>query len=395
MKAIILAAGKGTRLKPLTETVPKPLLRIANKPILEYNLDALQNLVDEVLIVVGYKKEQIIEYFGTSFKGIKITYIIQKEICGTGNAVLQCEKFVNGSFIVMNGDDIYFKKDIEKCFKKRYSILAKEVSNPERFGVLKLKKEKYLDKIIEKPKKFVSNLANTALYKVDDRVFIFLKNIRKSKRGEYEFVDAVTELAKKEKVEFVKANNWISIGYPWHLLEANESFLKNIGDERKGEIEENVVIKGKLIVGKGTKILSGVYIEGNVIIGENCKIGPNCYIRGSTSIGNNCHIGQAVEIKNSIIGNNTNVAHLSYAGDSIIGNNVNFGAGTIIANLRHDNKNIKTTIKGKLIDTGRRKLGAIIGDNVHTGINTSIYPGRMVHSGKITLPGEIVKKEVK
>jgi len=394
MKAIILAAGKGTRLLPLTETKPKPLLKVANKPILEYNLEALHGLVNEVFVVVGYKKEQIMEYFGTKYRGMKITYIIQKDICGTGNAVLQTKQFVKGSFIVMNGDDIYSKEDIKACLKPRYSILAQEVSEPERFGVLKLKNN-CLEKIVEKPKKFVSNLANTALYKIDDSIFEILKRIKKSKRKEYEFVDAVTELAKKEKIKVIKAKNWITIGYPWHLLEANEFFLKNIKNQRKGFIEKGVVIKGNIVVGKNTKILSGVYIEGNVVIGESSKIGPNCYIRGSTSIGSNCHIGQAVEIKNSIIGDNTNVPHLSYVGDSVIGENVNFGAGTVVANLKHDNSNIKTIIKGKLIDTGRRKFGTIIGDNVHLGINTSIYPGRVIYSGKTTLPGQAVRKEVK
>jgi len=394
MKAIILAAGKGTRLIPLTETKPKPMLRIANKPILEYNLEALHRLVDEVFIIVGYKKEKIMEYFGNSYKGIKITYIIQKEICGTGNAVLQAESFVKGSFLVMNGDDIYSREDIKPCLTYKYSILAKEVSDPERFGVLKIK-EDHLDEIIEKPKQFVSNLANTALYKVDDSVFSLLKKIKKSKRKEYEFVDAVSELAKKEKIVCVIAKNWLPIGFPWSLLEANELFLKKIKNNRRGFIEKGVTIKGNVIIGKNAQLLAGTYIEGNAVIGENCKLGPNCYIRGSTSIGDNCRIGQGVEIKNSIIGNNTHIAHLSYVGDSVIGENVNFGAGTIIANLRHDNGTIKSTVNGVLVDTGRRKFGSVIGDNVHTGVHTKIYPGRRIFPGKTTLPGEIVKKDIK
>ena len=393
MKAIILAAGKGTRMMPLTQKRPKPLLEIANKPILEYDLDALHGLVDEVLIVVGYKKETIMKYFGTKYKGMKLTYIIQKDVCGTGNAVLQCEPFVKGSFLVMNGDDIYPRKAMKDCLKPKYSILGQEVTDPEKFGVLKTK-GKCLDCIVEKPKKFVSNLANTNLHKVDDSVFSILKNMKKSTRGEYEFVDAVTELAKKEKVTCVVTKEWRPVGYPWHLLEANEFFLGKIKNKRQGRIEKGVVIKGNVVIGKNTIIKSGVYMEGNIIIGENCKIGPNCFIRGSTAIGNNCHIGQAVEIKNSLIGAGSNVPHLSYVGDSIIGENVNFGAGSIVANLRHDNANMKTVINGKLIGTGRRKLGAIVGDDVHLGINTIIYPGRKIYAEKTTLPGEIIKKDV-
>jgi len=129
------------------------------------------------------------------------------------------------------------------------------------------------------------------------------------------------------------------------------------------------------------------------VIGKNAKIGPNCYIRGNTSIGDNCHIGQSVEIKNSIIGNNTNVGHLSYVGDSIIGHNVNLGAGTIISNFRHDGGNHRSFIDGELIDTGRRKFGTIIADGVHTGINTSIYPGRKLGKNVTTLPGEVIKED--
>ena len=171
--------------------------------------------------------------------------------------------------------------------------------------------------------------------------------------------------------------------------------VSKIKNDIKGKIEKNVIVKGKLKAGKGTEILSGTYIKGNVVIGENCSIGPNCYLRGNTSIGNGCHIGQAVEIKNSIIMNNAKVPHLSYIGDSVIGENSNLGAGTITANLKHDNKNVRSAVKGKLVDTGRRKFGAIIANDVNTGINTTIYPGRKIWPEVSTLPNEVVSKDKK
>ncbi len=153
-------------------------------------------------------------------------------------------------------------------------------------------------------------------------------------------------------------------------------------------------VDGVLRVGEGTKVLPGVYVEGVVLIGKNCKIGPNCYLRGSTAIGDNCHVGQAVEVKNSIIGHGSAVGHLSYLGDSVLGEKVNFGAGTITSNLRHDGKNHRSQVKGELIETGRRKFGAIVGDGVHTGIHTSIYPGRKLGPGTSTRPGGIVEKDL-
>ena len=185
------------------------------------------------------------------------------------------------------------------------------------------------------------------------------------------------------------------IRYPWDLLRANERAVSLLSENiMEGEIHSSAVIEGVIHLGPGTRILPGVYIEGNVEIGAHCKIGPNCYIRGNTSIGDACHIGQSVEIKNSLILAQTHVGHLSYVGDSVLGENVNFGAGTTTSNYRHDGNNHRSMVNGVLIDTGRRKLGAIVGDRVHTGINTSIYPGRKLWPGTTTRPGDIVQRDL-
>jgi bifunctional UDP-N-acetylglucosamine pyrophosphorylase/glucosamine-1-phosphate N-acetyltransferase len=187
----------------------------------------------------------------------------------------------------------------------------------------------------------------------------------------------------------------VIISAPWHLLSVNEDIIGSIKRSViKGEVRKGVTVEGNIIVGKGTVILPGVYIDGNVVFGEDCKIGPNCYFRGNTFIGTKCHVGQAVEIKNSILMEKVSAGHLSYVGDSIIGAFSNLGAGTITANFRHDGKSHRSMLNGELIDTGRRKLGVIIGDNVHTGIHTSIYPGRKIWPEMSTLPGDIVRKDL-
>ncbi len=185
------------------------------------------------------------------------------------------------------------------------------------------------------------------------------------------------------------------VRYPWDLLRANEIYVSSLTETIiHGTVHPLAVIEGILQLGKGSRILPGVFIEGNVIIGEDCKIGPNCYIRGNTSIGHHCHIGQSVEIKNCLILSHTNVGHLSYIGDSVLGEGVNLGAGTTTSNLRHDGKNHRSTVGDQLIDTGRRKFGTIIGDGVHTGINTSIYPGRKLWPHTTTRPGEMVQRDI-
>ena len=219
--------------------------------------------------------------------------------------------------------------------------------------------------------------------------------VTESSYGTMTIAEGVVLLARKGGTRELRATQSFAITYSWDLLRANVEAMT----ARKSYVQESgahpsLYVDGRLQVGKGTKILPGVVIEGDVIIGDHCKIGPNCYIRGSTVIGDKCHVGQAVEIKNSILLPGTNVGHLSYLGDSILGEKVNLGAGTITSNLRHDGGAHRRPVEGRMVDTGRRKLGAIVGDGVHTGIHTSIYPGRKLWTKTSTLPGAIVDKDI-
>jgi bifunctional UDP-N-acetylglucosamine pyrophosphorylase/glucosamine-1-phosphate N-acetyltransferase len=395
MKAVILAAGESTRTYPLTFTRPKPLLDIANKTILEYNLEAMEGLIDEVLLIVGYRKEMIMERFGNRFGGIKLTYIEQKERLGTGHALLAAEPRLKGRFFVIGGDDIFNRRLFEECLKHDLCVVAEKVKEPERFGVW-IEKSGKVSGFAEKPEKFISDLANTGLYILDSDIFPEIRKLKKSKREEYELNEAANELSAKRDIHIVRSEKeWLSIGYPWDLLWANERILQGIKDsDIKGEVEKGATIKGPVVVGKNTLIRSGAYIEGPVVIGENCDIGPNCYIRPFSSVGNGCSIGNGVEIKNSIIMKGSRANHLSYIGDSVLGHNINIGGGNTMANLRHDNENVRSFVKGNGVDTFRRKFGTVIGDNVKTGAGTIIYPGRKIWAGKTTLPGEHVKYDI-
>ncbi len=185
------------------------------------------------------------------------------------------------------------------------------------------------------------------------------------------------------------------IRYAWDFIQINEDIVAALTDpDHQGEVSPAAHIDGVVHVGEGSRILPGVVIEGNIVIGKNCKVGPNCYLRGSTTIGDDCHIGQAVEIKNSIVGHGSSVGHLSYVGDSVIGDKVNFGAGTITSNLRHDGSNHRSLVRDSLIDTGRRKFGAIVGNGSHTGILTAIYPGRKLGPNSTTRPNDTVERDI-
>lgn len=395
MKAVILAAGKSTRTYPLTVTTPKVLLKVAGKSLLEHNLESLQGMVDEAILVVGFRKEMIREALGMEFQGIKLTYVHQREQLGTGHALLAAEQHLGSEgFIVLAGDDLYSKENIESLTRETPSLLAQEVRDPSSFGTW-LEKDGFVSGFQEKPEKPESSLANCGIYALDQDIFPHLKRLEKTIRGEYELNEAVNSLAGKRPVRIVRTKDgWIPVGYPWRLLEANRFMLDKMKPGIEGDVDKGATLKGRVSVGKGTRILAGSYIEGPVMIGRDCLIGPNCYIRPYTTIGDNCRIGNASEVKGSVIGDGSKIPHLNYVGDSVLGNNVNMSAGSITANLRHDRGIIKSMTRGKLTDTGLNKFGAAIGDGTRLGVRTIIYPGRKIWPGKTTLPGQVVDRDI-
>jgi len=389
MKAVILAAGEGNRMRPLTFTRPKVMITIANKPILEHLLiEAHKGGINEFVLIVGYHDEQIRGYFGDGGKwGVKIEYATQRRQLGTANAVEIVKDLVDGNFLMLNGDNIINQKSFEEIIGNSKTTMSLiEVEDSEGLGMVETDNDQVVG-IREKAEKQVSNLANAGLYLFTPDIFGAISDTPTSPRGEYEITASIQLLIDRgQTVSYQIIDSWLDSSYPWDLLSANEALLNEIDSANLGEIEDNVTIRETVNIGKGSIVRSGSYIVGPVIIGENCDIGPNCYIRPYTSIGDGCHIGAASEVKNSILMKNTALPHHNYVGDSVLGEGCNLGAGTKIANLRLDELNINVTGR----NTGRRKLGAIIGDGVKSGINASINLGSMIGNNTQIGPGAVV-----
>lgn len=394
MKAVILAAGEGHRMRPLTSHRPKVMLPIANKPIVEHlMLEAKAAGISEFVLVVGYCNEQVREYFGDGKKwGVSITYSEQRKQLGTADAIRNVEGAVDSNFLVINGDVIIGRDDIAKLKNKKSSTMSViEVKDPRGLGIVELSGGKVVS-IYEKTAAPPSLMANTGMYLFTPEVFKAIAKTEKSSRGEYEITDSLEILMNTARgLHYLELESWLDLSYPWDLLKANETMLDALESQDLGTVEKNVVLKGAVSIGKGTLIKSGSYIEGPVVIGEDCAIGPNCYIRGATAIADGCHIGAAVEVKNSIVMRGTKIPHFNYVGDSVIGEGCNLGAGTKIANLRLDKSDIHITG----IDTHRRKLGAIIGDKVETGINASINVGSIIGDQTFIGPGALAHGVIK
>ncbi len=404
MKAVILAAGRGERLWPLTEHRPKHLLPVGGRAILERTVNALANAgVKDLILVVNYKAEMIRAHFGEGGRfNCRIRYVPQKRNGGTADAVAAAQNDLEGEdhFLVIYGDDYHASSAIERFVRTaargETMIAAASVDDPSRFGTVEVKDGLITD-IKEKASKKGPGPVNAGMYNLPASALSAVEKTKQSTRGEFELTDSTRILIQRgEHVRIfpLEAGEWAGVSYPWDLLEANRLALEAEEPINQGTVEDNVRLAGKVILSKGARVKSGSYFEGSVFIGEGAVVGPNAYLRSGTSLGKNVKVGAACEVKNSVLMDGTKVPHLSYVGDSIIGHETYLGAGTITANLRFDESTIMSSVKRVVLSTGRKKLGAIIGDGVRTGINVSIFPGVKIGGGSWIGPGVVVREDV-
>ena len=371
MKAVILAAGEGRRLRPFTETIPKVMLPVANKPIIEYVIDAVKKSgINEIIIVVGYKKEVIMEYF-KDYKKIKITYVTQDKQLGTAHALLQAKNHIKDSFIVLAGDNIIDQNSILKLIKdkSKYSILIKEHPTPSKYGVVFVEKGK-LKKIVEKPKEEIGKFISTGIYKLPNTIFNKIKEL--ASQDIYALSSVIQSILEKgEEINTILANKWMDIVYPWDIISINEIMIHSSPSSLGGVIEKGVTIKGHVSIGKGTTIYSGCYIVGPAIIGEGCEIGPNACIFPSTTIGNNSVINPFSQIRNSVLMNDVHIGSNSFIKNSIV------GRGSIIENNFSSVEGDSTIeIEGEYKKI--EKIGAMIGEDCTIGSNVVVDPGKII-----------------
>ncbi len=405
MRALVLAAGKGERLWPLTETIPKPLLPIGGKSLLERILNSLvESGIGDIVLLVRFQASKIREKIGNGSEfGCRISYVNQKRLGGTADAVRACRDRVRreSRFLVIYADN-YYEDDAVRTFVKKSSrttgmaLATAEAEDPSPFGRVTVKQGRVV-RIMEKTRDHRPGLVNAGLYALDNSIFEAIDRTHLSKRGELELTDSLKIIIEQgirvSAIPF-RRGKWFGISYPWDLLDVNEQVVKSQRALRRGHVEENVHIKNKISLGSGSIVKSGTYIEGPVYVGENSVIGPNAYLRAYTSLGDRVKVGARCEVKNSIVMDAAKIPHLSYVGDSIIGPRSTLGARTITANLRFDGKPVKSKVRNQAVTTKRRKLGAIIGENVKTGINVSVLPGVKIGPRAWIGPGVVVTRDV-
>lgn len=226
MQAVIMAAGEGKRMRPLTLERPKPLISVGGKTILEHVLDALPPEIDEVIIVIGYKGDMIKAHFGDSYKGRPIRYVHQWMAAGTAHALSIARPFLTGKFLLLNADDILGSEAMQEAIRHPLSIMVSPHHEPQKMGVISKRADGTLDAIIEKPENPVGNLVSTGAMVLDERLFSY--DAARHESGEYFMTHPLGLLAQEHPIMVVEQPLWIPVGYPEDIPRA-EAKLKELG----------------------------------------------------------------------------------------------------------------------------------------------------------------------
>jgi glucose-1-phosphate thymidylyltransferase len=329
MKALILAGGKGTRLRPITFTRAKQLVPVANKPILFYAIEAIRDAgITDIGVIVGDTADEVRSALGNGSKwGVKVTYIPQEAPLGLAHAVKIAEEFMGGEpFVMYLGDNLI--ADGVSRFVEEFrrgacdaQILLAHVPNANQFGVAELGEQGEVVRLIEKPENPPSDLALVGVYLFDGGIFDAVNAIEPSARGELEITDAIQWLIDHGHTvrPHVIDGWWKDTGRLEDMLEANRIMLDALAPEQRSELGEGAVLHGRVGVGEGTTIANSV-VRGPAIIGEGCEI-RDAYIGPYTSVGDGCKV-LGSEIEHSILLTGSRIENVgSRLADSLLGVN--------------------------------------------------------------------------
>jgi glucose-1-phosphate thymidylyltransferase len=331
MKALILAGGSGTRLRPITHSRAKQLVPVANKPILFYGLEAMVAAgITEIGIIVGDTRQEVMDAVGDGSQfGAKVTYIQQDAPLGLAHCVVIAQDYLGGSDFVMYLGDNLLEQDLgafvaafEEATKLERSpaaqILLKQVPDPHRFGVASLDAHGNVVELVEKPEDPPSDLALVGVYLFTSRVHDAVAAIQPSDRGELEITDAIQWLIDEgDQVRCELLTGWwIDTGKLTPLLEANRLLLENIEPKVEGNVDSSSTVDGRVVIGAGAEIVNST-IRGPVAIGAGSRV-TDSFIGPYSAIGKNCTVEQS-EIEHSVVMDNSSIIEIARLEDSLIG----------------------------------------------------------------------------
>jgi len=404
MKAVLLCGGVGKRMFPITED--KLLLNFLGKPLLKHQMEKAREAgLNELIIVANPQNVERIEQIAKDVSGVQFEVVVQENPLGIANALESASRFLSGEVVVVNPNDIFDSSAYTSLVRGGRDggavsyLVGYEVKDYFPGGYLVVDEGNMLRKIVEKPQKGEepSNLVNILVHLHTDikRLLKCVESVRTSRDDVYECaLDCMVREGDKIKIVPYR-DYWAAIKYPWHIFAAVRYFLDRSkpGISPSARISSKATIEGKVVIEDNVRVLENAVIRGPAYIGAGSIIGNNALVRDYSHIGANCVVGYCTEVKNSYIGDRC-WFHSNYVGDSIIADDCSFGAGTVLANFRFDEKNVKVGVGDGMIDTGLDKFGAIIGTGSKTGINASILPGIKIGPNSFVGPHVCLTKDL-
>ncbi|MFB6283486.1 MAG: sugar phosphate nucleotidyltransferase [Halobacteria archaeon] len=378
LKAVVLAAGEGRRLKPLTNVRPKPMIPVANRPLLEDVVKALSEAgVDDIVLVVGYKKDRIQTYFGDGDDwDVDITYVVQNKQLGTGHAVMQAEKYVEGDFLVLNGDRIVEADSVEQLIQRYLEVEGCVMSvsrsdEPSDYGVVDMEAGKAVD-VREKPPEYDtrSDIINAGLYAFNQSVFDYIG--RGDVGGEISLTDALRRMMSDIDVNVVRSEGlWIDVSYLWDILTVNSQVIDRTGGSVKGN----------------ARIRDGAQVSGRSLVGNDCHVGTNATILPGTSLGENVSVGANAVVSNSVVLPDATIGEGSVVKDTIISGNTHVGP-----NVTMEGGKSRVIVDDELYQDVR--LGGVVGDNTQIGAASVVESGNIIGNDVSIGVGSLVRRNV-
>jgi len=373
MKAVILAAGEGVRLRPFTSSRPKVMIPVANRPILEYVVQALvENGIRDIVMVVGYRRERIMSHFGDgSAYDARINYAMQEKQLGTAHALLAAKGMAGKEFLVLAGDNVVDARFVSDLIGvedgSAISVAQSEMAS--KYGVVSLDGDKVTN-IVEKPTSTQERVVSTGAYRLNSSVFELLE--KEASRGVMSLTHVLGSNLRKLDMRAVRTSGkWMDVVYPWDLLKVNAAAMTWAGLSIEGTVEDDVILKGPVAIGAGSRIRSGSYVEGPVVIGQGCDIGPLVTIQPSTSIGDAVVVGPYTHIFESVIMGGASVGSHSHISHSVMDEGTSVGPGFMAAgttaNVRVENEFF-----------GLKRIGTLVGESSVIGAGVTCVSGTII-----------------
>jgi bifunctional UDP-N-acetylglucosamine pyrophosphorylase/glucosamine-1-phosphate N-acetyltransferase len=383
LQAVILAAGRSTRTYPLTTTRPKPLIPILGKPLLELVLEQLSGWVDEAILVVGYRSESIRQRLGDRFGSLPLRYFEQTEQRGTADALQKATPLIRDRCLVLNGDDLYHRHDLEALVRHPTAILVTPAPDPKNRAVVSVERDRVVD-IVEKPASAPSNaLCSVGGYALERESLERLTQVQLSGRGELELPDFIRLLAGTSVVRYHRIERyWLPLTYSWDVLRATIFLLEEPGRAREFGVEvPGRGQLGQLAQGGDIELGTGTTVEGPVLIAPGAILGSHCHLRGPAVIGEGCRLGDGVEVERSVLFGGVRVSDFARISHSVLGELVRIGSRASLLSEPTPGQVIEVDVQGKKIATRLEQLGLIAGDEASVPDQTQVPPGRLLAAG--------------